>query len=61
MGDAGFFVGYVLGLACGIAIGKKRQPWSEMSEGERKLTIGLIAVGVAALIGGIIVFILVRG
>ncbi len=61
MGDAGFFVGYVIGLACGIAIGRKRKPWSEMSDTERKLTIGLIAAGVAALIGGIIVFILARG
>ena len=61
MGDAGFFVGYVIGLACGIAIGKKRQPWSEMSERERKLTIGLIAVGVVALIAGIVVLILARG
>ena len=61
MGDAGFFIGYVIGLACGIAIGRKRKPWSEMSEGERKLTIGLIAVGVVAFIAGIVVFILVRG
>ena len=53
-------VGYAMGIACGLAIGfvifRKRTKWSELTERERKLRIGLIAAGVSALAVGMAFF-----
>jgi len=67
MGDAGFSIGMLLGFIAGIgagtgigiAIGKQQKPWSELSEKERKLRIGLIALGAVLLVAGIVAFFLV--
>jgi len=55
-------VGYAMGIACGLAIGfvtlRKQKRWSELTEKERKLRIGLIAAGVSVLAVGMAVFLL---
>ena len=56
-------IGYALGIATGLAIGlsfaRRRKPWSEQSEKERKILIGAIAAGVVLLAAGIVVAFLV--
>jgi len=55
-------VGYAMGIACGLAIGfvtlRKQKRWSELTERERKLRIGLIAAGVSVLAAGMAFFLL---
>ena len=55
----GYAVGMASGLAIGLIVGRKQKPWSELSENQRKLMIGLIAAGVILLAAGIVVFIYV--
>ena len=55
----GLLLGYAVGIGTGISIGKKQKPWSELSENQRKLRIGLIAAGVVLLAAGIVAFLLV--
>ena len=39
----GVGAGIAIGVSIGISIGKKQKPWSEMSEGEKKVRFGIIA------------------
>ena len=57
----GFATGIAVGLTIGLSFGGRRKPWSERSEREKKLMIGLIGLGVIALAGGIIAFLLSTG
>lgn len=57
---AGFAAGIAVGLAIGLGFARRRRPWFEMSEKERKIQIGLVAAGVILLAAGIVVFFLVR-
>ncbi len=50
-----FAIGIAIGLCVGLAVGKKQKPWSELSAGEKKLRIWLIAAGIILLVAGIIV------
>ena len=64
MWGAGFATGIGVGFAIGLIVGRlgvKEKSWSELSDRERKLRIGLIALGVIALVAGIVVFILASG
>ena len=64
MWGAGFATGIGVGFAIGLIVGRlgaKQKSWSELSDRERKLRVGLIALGVMALAAGIVVFILVSG
>ena len=64
MWGAGFATGIGVGFAIGLIVGRlgaKQKSWSELSDRERKLRIGLIALGVIALAAGIVVFFLVSG
>ena len=54
-----FALGLIIGWSTGFAVGRKQKPWSELSEGEKKSRIWLIALGVIALVAGIVVFFLV--
>ncbi|MCP4138849.1 MAG: hypothetical protein GY755_00905 [Chloroflexi bacterium] len=59
-------LGYGIGLCCGVALGivfadeKTVQPrkFSELSDGEKKIRIMLIALGVFTLVAGVAVFFL---
>jgi hypothetical protein len=53
---AGFATGIAVGLTIGLSFARRRKPWAELSDRERKLMIALIALGVIALAAGIIVF-----
>ncbi len=50
-------IGYLLGIATGLAIGlvyaRKQKRWSELSDTERKIRIGLLVMGVGLLVVGI--------
>jgi hypothetical protein len=52
-------VGYVLGMATGLAIGlvvgRRQQPWSELTQKQKRIIIGSIAAGVVLLVVGIVV------
>ena len=45
----GYAIGFVIGLACGFAAGRRQKSWSEMTTGEKNLTIAGIAI-VAVLV-----------
>ena len=51
-------IGYVLGIATGLAIGlvsaRRQKSWSELSGTEKKIRIGLIAIAVVLLLAGIV-------
>ena len=51
----GIGAGIAIGVSIGISIGKKQKPWSDMSEGERKVRIGIIgALSILAIAGGVV-------
>jgi len=60
MGDAGFVIGLAIGLVIGFTAARKQKPWSELGAKEKRLMVGLVALGVIALAAGIVVFLLVR-
>ena len=55
----GFAIGIATGLAIGIAATRKEKPWSELSDREKRLRIGILAAGVALFIAGLAVFFVV--
>ncbi|MFC2066544.1 hypothetical protein ACFLUO_05740 [Chloroflexota bacterium] len=57
----GYASGVFSGLVIGFVAGRKREPWSELSDRQKKVTVRLIAAGVVLLAAGIIVFFLVNG
>jgi hypothetical protein len=52
----GYVSGIVIGFVAGFIAGRKREPWSELTDKQRKVIIGLIAAGVVLLAAGIVVF-----
>ena len=54
----GFAIGIVAGWVIGFTSGRRQGRWAELTERERKLLIALIALGLAALLAGIIVLVL---
>jgi len=51
----GFAIGIAVGLAIGIVSGRRQKPWSELTEKEKRIRIGLIAAGVVLLVVGVVV------
>jgi hypothetical protein len=55
-------VGYLFGMASGLAIGliagRRQKPWSELTQKERRIRIGLIAAGVVLLAAGIVMLLM---
>jgi tetrahydromethanopterin S-methyltransferase subunit F len=57
----GYLMGVATGLAIGFVVGRRQKPWSELTEKERRIRIGLIAAGVVLLIvGAVVALILMR-
>jgi len=52
-----FFIGIGVGSYF-TSLAKMHKPWSELTEREKRLRIGLLITGVILLISGIVVFIL---
>jgi len=60
MGDSGFVIGLVIGMGAGFIIGRAgRKPWSELTEKEERIRIGIVAGLVILVVAGIVVFFLV--
>ena len=64
MGEANLIIGIVIGIAIGLPIGlttgRKQKPWSELNDKEKRVRIGLVAIGTTLLIAGIFAFLLLE-
>ena len=60
MGDLGigYAIGIFTGLAIGLAVGRRQKPWSELTQKEKRIRIGLIAAGVVLLAAGIVMLLM---
>ena len=47
---AGFAIGIAVGVGLGMTMGRKQRPWSELTDRERKVRIGImVALGLAVI------------
>ena len=53
---AGFAIGIAVGLGLGMTMGRKQRPWSELTDRERKVRIGIMVALGLAVIAGFVVF-----
>jgi len=37
----GYVIGFIIGLSCGFAIGRKQKPWSELTDIQKKIMAGI--------------------
>jgi len=51
----GLAIGIAYGLTIGFVVGRRQKPWSELTQRERRIRIGLIAAGVVLLVVGVVV------
>jgi len=60
MGDlgVGYAIGIFTGLAIGLVVGRRQKPWSELTQKEKRIRIGLIAAGVVLLAAGIVMLLM---
>ena len=60
MGDCGvgYAIGIFTGLAIGLVVGRRQKPWSELTQKEKRIRIGLIAAGVVLLAAGIVMLLM---
>jgi len=60
MGDLGigYAIGIFTGLAIGLAVGRRQKRWSELTQKEKRIRIGLIAAGVVLLAAGIVMLLI---
>jgi len=60
MGDwgVGYAIGIFTGLAIGLAVGRRQKRWSELTQKEKRIRIGLIAAGVVLLAAGIVMLLM---
>ena len=60
MGDLGigYAIGIFTGLAIGLAVGRRQKRWSELTQKEKRIRIGLIAAGVVLLAAGIVMLLM---
>ena len=54
----GYAIGIFTGLAIGLAIGRRQKRWSELTQKEKRIRIGLIAAGVVLLAAGIVMLLM---
>jgi len=50
--------GFAIGIAIGLGVGRRQKPWSELTQKEKRIRIGLIAAGGVLLIAGVVVLLL---
>ena len=50
----GYAIGIFTGLAIGLVVGRRQKPWSELTQKEKRIRIGLIAAAVVLLAAGIV-------
>jgi len=56
---AGFATGIAVGLVIGITAGRRQKPWSELTEREKKIRIGIITALGILVIAGIVALLMV--
>ena len=54
----GYAIGIFTGLAIGLVVGRRQKPWSELTQKEKRIRIGLIAAGVVLLAAGIVMLLI---
>ena len=54
----GYAIGIFTGLAIGLAVGRRQKPWSELTQKEKRIRIGLIAAGIVLLAAGIVMLLI---
>jgi len=54
----GYAIGIFTGLAIGLAVGRRQKPWSELTQKEKRIRMGLIAAGVVLLAVGIVMLLM---
>ena len=54
----GLVVGFAAGIGIDISIGKKQKPWSELTAGEKKISIISIAAGGVIFVALVVVFLI---
>jgi hypothetical protein len=54
----GYAIGIFTGLSIGLIVGRRQKPWSELTQKEKGIRIGLIAAGVVLLAAGIIMLVI---
>jgi len=54
----GYAIGIFTGLAIGLVVGRRQKPWSELTQKEKRIRIGLIAAGVVLLAAGIVMLLM---
>ena len=54
----GYAIGIFTGLAIGLAVGRRQKRWSELTQKEKRIRIGLIAAGVVLLAAGIVMLLM---
>jgi len=54
----GYAIGIFTGLAIGLIVGRRQKPWSELTQKEKRIRIGLIAAGVVLLAAGIVMLLI---
>ncbi len=54
----GYAIGIFTGLAIGLAVGRRQKRWSELTQKEKRIRMGLIAAGVVLLAAGIVMLLM---
>ncbi len=54
----GYAIGIFTGLAIGLVVGRRQKRWSELTQKEKRIRIGLIAAGVVLLAAGIVMLLM---
>jgi len=54
----GYAIGIFTGLAIGLIVGRRQKPWSELTQKQKGIRIGLIGAGVVLLAAGIIMLVI---
>jgi hypothetical protein len=55
----GYAIGIVTGLAIGLIATRKREPWADLSDREKKIRIGFMATLGIFVIAGVVVLVMV--
>lgn len=56
----GYVIGMAIGFSIGFAAGRRQKPWSELTEKEKKMRIGMTIACAVMVVAGVVAFFLVR-
>ena len=58
---AGFAIGIAVGFVSGLAAGRKQKSWSELTEREKRIRMGIMGVLAALVVAGVVALLLTTG